>query len=581
MGSNLSISREAKELAYGDYITRYWLLTPGEDTPERATAFTVPSFQRGISWGFETIEKFIESDSRFLGSVILGRVNGGERQLIDGLQRFVIGTGLLNRLYRLVLCPEPEQPDKATHFRDLSDELRTKQPVFAHNNQALTVFPRNAIRLKYSEVNIEIGRYVTSQLEEDVEEFARKLTSLFLDKQMAVDSWSGWTSYRQILQAFIGLNTVRVDLSVVDLIRASIVEQAAICGWNEDDIEDIENDFTDTFTARGIGNAKRALIPLASLINDAFDEDNYRIFPEWSDLKPVHVRRFLTFVNESIAAAERGTNTFLFAIAQVGALPLAICILFYYFRSLSAGAPPVGSDFDEAIIPASNNELVSPNSTTLKELHEFYRACTRRSLNGDIGKIGNVGRELMKAHFAGNLSHFAANVSPDAAGPLDQPINETWLKGRLWSAGKEGSKVIFQAYQLPMREDFGGAFTPIKYGRASADYQIDHIIPTEALEDDTPERERGDSLVNFCPITGLDNRSFRELSAADKLGHRYASAQSSWHPYMHWLQANSAYSVNELNSVLWLGEAREMSPGKPSIGELRITHLTSELRDRL
>jgi hypothetical protein len=569
----MRISREAQTLPYGDYVTKYWLAAHDIETPNRTTAFLVPSFQRGVSWGFEIIEAFIESESLFLGSVILGSVRSGDRQLIDGLQRFVIGTALLQALYPRVLSTDPTDPANAEHFRDLANELRTKQPVFSHNHTQLVQFPRHAVRFTYGELVNNIKQYIDGQFEAEVIEFASNVTKLYLDKAVAIDSWGGWTSTREILQAFIGLNTVRVDLTVVDLIRAAIVDQATHCNWGNDEIESVENEFTDTFLP-GRGKAKGALVPLATLINDAFDDGNHKIFPDWEVFTPDAIRRFLLFVNESIAAAERVENSFLFAITQAGALPLAICILFYYLRSLkgNAAAGSGGSQGGTSL----TNELCAPTNTTLQELHEFYRACVRRSLNGDIGKTGFVGAELMRVDFDASLSHLAARICPVASGALDARINSAWLKGRLWGSGKDTSKVIFQAYQLPQRDDDGYVFAPIQYGVNSASYHIDHIIPTVALARDMPERERCDSLVNFCPVTGLDNRSFRELRASDKLRGGYAGAQTSRHPYMRWLSENSDYEVTELDAPVNLGEERD-----PPIGERRIDHLVMELKERL
>jgi hypothetical protein len=190
--------------------------------------------------------------------------------------------------------------------------------------------------------------------------------------------------------------------------------------------------------------------------------------------------------------------------------------------------------------------------------------------------IQPVGVDLLKPGLNPTLLDLAERISPDASGALSDPPNVGWLKGRLWGIGKESSKIIFQAYQLPVRDQAGGHFAPVKYGKPPTSYQIDHIIPSASLQD-FPGRENGELLVNFCPITALDNRTFRELSAYEKLTGRYTTAQTSRHPYMVWLSdAQKQYDVVELDSPINLGEERV-----PPIGEARIDHLASVLRDRI
>jgi hypothetical protein len=59
------------------------------------TPLQVPTFQRGISWGPEEVLQFLRSESVLFGNVVIGMFQGGTGILVDGLQRFAIGTLLV------------------------------------------------------------------------------------------------------------------------------------------------------------------------------------------------------------------------------------------------------------------------------------------------------------------------------------------------------------------------------------------------------------------------------------------------------------------------------------------------------
>src|SRR5581483_3542025 len=78
-------------------------------------------------------------------------------------------------------------------------------------------------------------------------ELAAQATRLFLERQIAVDLYSDFANPIELTYTFIGMNTVRVDLTPVDLVRSMIVEKTISSLWNSDAVEAFENRFTAVF----------------------------------------------------------------------------------------------------------------------------------------------------------------------------------------------------------------------------------------------------------------------------------------------------------------------------------------------
>jgi hypothetical protein len=117
-GLNKAISRTGTCPIFLEYVTKQALVPrTSPTTPEfmNLTQYNfdwidIPNYQRGIVWDDELFEELLRSKSIFLGSAILGSfpVSGSGLQstflppsvthysiIIDGLQRFSIGTALL------------------------------------------------------------------------------------------------------------------------------------------------------------------------------------------------------------------------------------------------------------------------------------------------------------------------------------------------------------------------------------------------------------------------------------------------------------------------------------------------------
>src|SRR2546426_869951 len=126
----MAINRTGACPPFIEYVTKQALIPRATvPTPEfiQLTRFSfrwidIPSYQRGLVWDEEIFEELVGSKSIFLGNAILGAFplptpRGTFAQvpatathfeiLIDGLQRFSIGTALLNILHIWVLTDNP------------------------------------------------------------------------------------------------------------------------------------------------------------------------------------------------------------------------------------------------------------------------------------------------------------------------------------------------------------------------------------------------------------------------------------------------------------------------------------------
>src|SRR5437773_5896239 len=121
----MAVHRSGPTPPFWEYVCRWGLVDPLSQLPAAVTELNVerlriPTFQRGISWGVEEVDRFLESDSILYGNVIIGMFPANPAQLVDGLQRLAIGTLLLEILWPRVLSPMPSHPAVVNHFARLA-----------------------------------------------------------------------------------------------------------------------------------------------------------------------------------------------------------------------------------------------------------------------------------------------------------------------------------------------------------------------------------------------------------------------------------------------------------------------------
>jgi hypothetical protein len=153
-------------------------------------------------------------------------------------------------------------------------------------------------------------------------------------KQVAVDIYFNFNGPLELMNTFLGLNSVRVDLGPVDLLRATLVERASSSAWLAQEIEEMENDFTATFTNGE--KPKPELLPFVSMVLNAINGGQaLRIFPSWTGtLAKNEVDDFLGFID---ALEMFRTNGYYNEIRESGRLPFATLIAYYYMKYVHQG----------------------------------------------------------------------------------------------------------------------------------------------------------------------------------------------------------------------------------------------------
>lgn len=589
----MPIDRAGPVPPYWQYIVES-VLTPQQGPPNQALLnlqnanlrwLTVPTYQRGVSWGVEDVENFLRSDSVLLGNVILGQFavpalrplplqylpNGQTHYhvLVDGLQRLAVGTILLALLHDDYLAAAPNRPNDAHHFNGLTALVQSRAAAYLHNDNEFIHHPRKAIRDQYSTLRSALKSWIDEEASNNrINELAFLVTRVMTAKQVAIDVYFNFPGHLELMNTFLGLNTVRVDLGPIDLVRSYLVEKATSDGWNPADVEDLENEFTDIFTKDGRPDSD--LLPFVNVVYD-FLRDAQRVvklFPSWStSLDQKEVETFLQFVSDFKTPA--APQPYFDEIRRCGSLPFAV-LLSYYYNLLINGTPAPS--------------FLQGGANQNPELHEFLRAIYRVLIDGRIGRTGGYVRRALDGQYS-VLSDIANAMSLEFLGvDLSVAVDPGWLRTSLVKADRNRSKRIFNAMLLPQRgAAVGGPFDPLPFGRKAVEYHIDHLIPEAMLAENTAGYPEGQTIRNFSPLPSNQNQAAKATSCSTKLGPggiymAYVTGGGLVHPYAHWLTHQHAppLAANELD------DQRYLEPNRvPAVGDDRLEHLAGELDIRL
>ena len=587
----MTIQRAGPTPEFYRYVCEYALI-PNSGLPSIALTnlgsiswVEIPSFQRGISWGRENVLELLQSKSILLGNAILSQVTVTPGQfphlptgyqnyhvLVDGLQRFAVGTAILSVLHDLVLSPTPSRPGAATAFLPLGARVSPLEPFYAHNNTELLAHPRQAIRDQYKALRSSIADYVLAEIDAGrAIDLAKSVLALFLVRQLALDTYFNFSRI-ELLSTFIGINTVRVDLGPVDLLRASILERATAANWSQADLEAVENDFTDTLTDDQ--KPKQDFIPFVNAALKTIENGKgSRLFPSWSaSLQKGHVDDFLAFV--SAFENPPTANGYLTEILLCGKLPASTVFAHYYLDYLHGSKKKpsffIGNHLEDA------------------ELHQFLIACYRLWLAGEIGRTTDTLEALVDGTLNISLQALADHISNRHIGkPIASPVDLDWLETRLNGVEKKGAPRVFNAMLLPARTAaLGASYSPLTFGRSSKAFHVDHLIPESMLTANQPGYAEGQSLRNLAPLPRNQNTAAKATGCAVKLskGGIYANYVASGpggthviHPYCTWLLSSaSALSGADLDAQLKLEKN-----SSPDIGSPRVRQIAAELLKRI
>jgi hypothetical protein len=575
-----------------DYATKQALI-PRSEPPQpdfvQLTKYNfrwidIPSYQRGLVWDEEDFSELLNSRSVFMGNAILGSFALPNPRgtfalvpdsastyeiLIDGLQRFSIGTALLNILHTLVLADHPLRQPDAHHFGPLRTQAVTWAPVYQHNDRELQKHNRKAIRESYAEFRQTLANWVESELNQGrAAELAEKVEHLFLQRQIAPDTYYGFQSEYDVTSTFIGLNTIRVQLNIVDWLRSVIVDKGSASGWPATALSGIDNRFTEVFT-RGTSPAPE-LMPFAAIILEcltrptaAKPQHAKSVFPSWdAGLQESEVVKCLDFVEDM---KKHSGNAYFREIRQCGKIPFAGCLAYYYRHFLATGNRP-------SFLNGGINEDV--------ELHAYLRANYRALFAGQIGRTRMFSERLLRE--AISLHDIANEVSVFAVGhDLSSPIDNAWLTATLKITDQNRAPRVFNACLLPATTAPGALFEPHQYGKKATTYQVDHLIAESVIQANQPGEPEARTLINFAPLRRPANNAQGNLSCAAKLaaGGAYANEcinDPNVHPYVEWLVADQA------QFGAFLDQQERLQPNStPPFAEHRITWLATQLLGRL
>ncbi len=585
----MAINRTGACPLFIEYVTKQALI-PRFATPThefvQLTRFNfrwidIPSYQRGLVWDEEIFEELLNSRSVFLGNAILGAfpipsprgsftnlpaTANSYEILIDGLQRFSIGTGLLAILHTLVLADHPLKTTEAPFFAPLRAQTLGWAPIFQHNDIELQNHHRTAVRTSFVEFRQTLANWIESEFNQGrAQELADKVQHLFLQRQIAPDTYYGFQSEYDVTSTFIGLNTIRVQLNIVDWLRSVIVDRGSLAGWGAATLSAIDNRFTEVFTRRT--SPEPELMPFAAIVLDALTEVNqaHAVFPSWSSgLTEPEVNRFLTFVEQ---LKGHTADPYFREIRQCGRIPFAGCLAYYYRLYLATGAMP-------SFLTGGNNES--------SELHAYLRANYRVLLAGRIGRTRHFAERLLRTN--ASLFEIADEVSDFATDrQLNTPVDQAWLTAALKTTDKSRAPRVFNACLLPPSNTPGGSFSPQIYGRKGNVYQIDHMIPESVIDANVnqPGEPEARTLRNFAPVRRQANNAQSNLTCAGKFatGGSYANEcvnDADVHPYVQFLVNTQAHHGSLLDQM-----ERLQPNATPPFVEERIAWLTDCLTQRL
>jgi hypothetical protein len=426
-------------------------------------------------------------------------------ELTDGLQRFSAGTALLMAVFERVLDAHAPYAAHRARFPTIEMDYSSARPVAAHNDHQLLNHPRHAIREQYSDFRSTVFSWVEGELDERAAEFADAMERLFVQRPVAEDVWDGFTSTLQVMETFLGLNTVRVDLGPVDLMRAQIVVRATEHGWTGSQVDAFENDFTETFTRKG--KADGSLLPFVNAAlkslraGGAFADV---VFPSWSSrLAKSDVDDFLEFVGEVNESSDCG---YLNEIKAAGAIPFGVVLAHYWYCKVTKGTGPT---------------FTGAHPTLSSSDEEALRRMLRGTLRSLLAKRLGYQSESILESIRGSrtLEEIADSFSVDATSkPLATAMDLGWIKTHLETVDVKAAKRVFNAMLLPTQWPYvTAAFDPLSFGAGKTRFAVDHIFAEGALDEGKAGYLEGKRIRNLAPLPGSQNSAAKASTPSIKL----------------------------------------------------------------
>lgn len=536
--------------------------------------FYIPIFQRQIVWDAGKFDELVQSTSNFLGHVTFCETRrenfvhfqrSGEKiySLIDGLQRFSVATTLLYHLHSLVLVDTPRFPEKKALFEEeLSYISLPYYQVIGHNYRELLNHTRLVIKNSFREFSLEMEKYLNFNLQNPDSTWAKKICSLLTTRQIAPDYFSGFENEAKAAITFIGLNTTKVQLDLVDQVRSMVIEKGQSSNWTPEDCDKIEAEFSDVFYDEK-GEPDQFYRPLMGIIfeclngNSSTPRNPNEIFSTWGpQFDKQEVTKFCRFIKKF----EFVENSYVKEIYNCGDIPRAAILCRYYSLYKNSGTEP---------------SFLLNGTDENHELWYFLKSLYRVFLSGN-NKIGRT-RDIMASATLGQgdeqnkLKELSDRLSKDAYGiiSIGEKIPKELILSKLFDLDFKRSEKIFNAEILPLNP--GDIFEPLIFGKSTREnhYQIDHIIPKAQLD---RERTRagyreGNYIHNFLPWKAQWNRHHKDKPASVKFGpggaySEYLANETNPHPFVQFIQKKQQEMGNKLDNVERLQMAHAESISK-------------------
>ena len=564
-----------------EYAIEYALKSVDREWSDEVDAFDpnpikIPPYQRKIVWGKKTITDFLESKAVIFGTVILATDPRDQSLiLLDGLQRFATSTAILHYLHSDML---PQKTNATTHkyFDRLTAETASKKLIVEHNDKELRNNTRTGIRNSYKYLYDNVKSVLDEGIKDNPKEMAEKITQTFVKKQIAIDTYHKFKNANEFTQTFININSTGIDLTEVDLLRSVIIQQAEEQKWDESDIGEIENRFTEVFQS---GKIKAAKV-LGKHLYDALDSDPNIVFDKWECLQKDDVDDLLDFIDkvyDASNASDDGENKkwpYLYENFQCGDIPFAIIVWFYYKKLQETGHEP---------------DFLGGKIDTTNDLHDLLRAFYRRIINSSMNRTDVVASKFIRGKNQDkiqNMSILVNEINPTEESMV-QNLDAVWIKTNLKKSNTNKIKRMFNACLLPEKNAKHGNFCPLEYSQGKG-WAVDYLIPKKLAFNNIEGSEQIDAIVNRIPIHSSSKKTAKQVSCLEKIKPSGLLEQDiSDHPYVRWLITKhynvhkeskvrnkpAEYAVNSLECLNNMSE--------PHIGAERLDKITELLRDRL
>lgn len=581
----MSISRSGPVPEYCDYIVKKALLPHKSDlyiseikSMGISEWLEIPKYQRGISWGLEDIIDLMISNSKLIGNIILAQFDKASEVceksdsdyylvLIDGLQRFAIGTMIISILDEKVLNTTSAFYSMANrNFKALSARVLSYKSIYTHNDYELKNHPRKAISEQYKMLKSEMEEYIEKELKKD---FGKQLSVIinktFLDKQIAVDTYFNFKDPSEVMSTFIGINIGRIDLGPLDLLRANIVQRASMSGWAISDIEEFENNFTEVFTLND--KPDKLLMPFVNVILKQININGDKVFPSWSTgLSKKEIEIFIEFIDKFKNILL--DNSYLREIKSCGGIPIAIVLSYYYVK--------------KAIYSESDPSFITGGTKEFNELKVLLRSFYRVLLDGNISRLRKYAEKIIEQSYLDTLFKIADDISEDCISvKINTVVNRDWLLVSLNKVNKEKARRVFNMMLLPIITSTSSIFEPLVFGRKSVEFNVDHLIPEKLLNNKDGE---GQTIRNFAPCPQNLNNVAKTTPCSSKLStsgiyDNYVKGRTHQiHPYCEYL-LNSYFKFatkSDLDNEILLQLNQS-----PNIGDERVNQIATILIARL